>query len=302
MMDFSWKVKNFVKTGKLNTYEQVKALILKEEDTDHLEHTLKGVEKKFKEQLLATHWDKIPEKKRRILIEDLFFENWQNLIENFGELPEHEQVKRLEYLGYLPIAQVADFLLEQMKSKKEGVRLTASAALKKHDPQYLLKPLLYALTKPREWLPSRVFDVLKSLGPQLNTKLYDMVDKVDSEVQEIIVQMLGQIGDGTCLPVLEKLLETEENRVKKRIAEALKELNLPESWPLLIKLLAEEQWQIRMLAIQSLGNLGLEDTIPILIHHKKLEKDDFLRDCIDDAIQEIEDANLPVAVNWVRES
>ncbi|MFZ7102955.1 MAG: HEAT repeat domain-containing protein [Peptococcaceae bacterium] len=300
-MDLSLKMKAFLKTGKLNIYEQAKELVLNEKDNTAVAAALKNLTLEQKEKLLAEEWAAIPAGNRRFVIHSVFLENWHKLFGNFGDLTETEQIKRLEYLGYIQSPEVAGFLLEQMKSKREGVRLTASFALKMQDPQYILKPLLTALTKPQEWLPSRVFEVLKSWGPELNKYLYEMVDQAEGEIQEIIVQVLGETGDDDCLPVFTKLVGNSEDRVKKRIAEALKELKIRQSWPILIKLLEEQEWQTRMLAVQALGQLNIPETIPILAGRKNIEDDDLVKECIDDAIGLIEEASIPTAVSWVRE-
>lgn len=301
-MDFSTRVKTFLKTGKINTYAQLKKYLLEEKkDNIDISQALARLSFKEREELLSEVWDSISNHKKKILVSHLYLDNWNKLIDRYDELKEDEQVKTLEILGYISHPDLINFLLEQMKSKKESIRLTASTALKNQDPQLILEPILLALTQPDQWLPSRVFEVLTCIGPDLNKHLIEMVDKVDVQVQEIIVQVLGEIGDKSCLAVFEKLAKISEGNLRKRIAEALRELKIRQSWPILIKLMDENEWQTRMLAVQALGQLGIAETIPLLEQRKNLETDPIVKECIIDAISQIEEVSLPVAVSWVRE-
>ncbi|MFZ5945010.1 MAG: HEAT repeat domain-containing protein [Bacillota bacterium] len=299
-MELSSRLKNFLKTGKVNPYDQAKE-ILRGKSSGELEEILSLLAPEQKIQLLAEEWGKTDEENKRKLAAYLYSKNLDKLTDDFTELSENEQVKRIEILGYLPDPEVAFFLLGQMKSKREAIRLSACGALKKQQLENILEPLLIALTKPEEWLPSRVFEIIKGFRKDLHIQLINMVDKVETPVQEVIVQVLGEIGDHSCLPVLEKLSKVQEDKIRMRIAEALKQLCIRKSWPLLIKLMEDNQWQTRMLAVQTLGQLGIQETIPLLQQKKIFENDDLVKECIDDAITAIESACMPVAVSWVRE-
>ncbi|NLT93999.1 MAG: HEAT repeat domain-containing protein [Clostridia bacterium] len=152
----SW-VKNFLKTGKVNGYEQAKNLLLGEGKEEEIASFLDFLPREEQEKLFTECWTQLSEPKKRILVNSIYRNDWQALTKDYDELTELEQIKRLELLGYISVPDVIDFLLEKMKSKKEAIRLSACGALKKQEPELILEPILKALTQPDEWLPSRVF-------------------------------------------------------------------------------------------------------------------------------------------------
>jgi len=300
-MEFITRLKGFLKTGKINTYDLLKMYLCEKQDITEIVQPLQQLSELEKDNLVNEVWDKISEKKQEKLAAVLYLENWNRLINNYGNLKEEKQIRTLEILGFIPHNDVVDFLIEQMKSKKESIRLTASSALKKQDPSLTMEPMLLALTRPDQWLPSRVFEILNGVGPQLTKSLIELINRVNIEVQQVIVQILGEIGDVSCLPVLERFAQSPERNLRKRAAEALKQLALKDSWPILVKLMEDTEWQTRMQAAQALGILGIPEAIPLLKQRKCLEKEQIVKECIEEALEQIEEVTLPTAVSWVRE-
>jgi len=299
---FSTRVKNFLKTGKINFYEQLKDLFLnKNGEEELLVEGLAQLSQEEKEQLLNQCWPLLSDKRRGIIVNSLYQANWQPLVTDFEELPEMEKIRRIELLAYISSSEVVSFLLEQMKNKREGIRLTACGALKKQNPQLVLEPVLQALTRPEEWLPSRIFEILLSLGPGLDRELLLMVEQADEKVQEVIVQILGEIGNGTCVPTLAKLLPGAGDILRLRIAEASEKLACKESWPLLVKLLEDGRWQTRMIAARTLGRLGVQQVFPVLEARENLESDPLVKECICEALEALEEGTLQTVSSWVRE-
>lgn len=302
MLVFTTRLKNFLKTGKINTYEQVKGLFLDRDSRDgDLQKALENLTKEEQEQILDECWSILAPNQKKMIVNSLYHDKWDPLILDYVQLPELEKIKRLELLSYISCQEVVSFLLAEMKSKREGIRLTACAALKRQDPLLVFEPMLEALLQPEEWLPSRVFEILKSLGPGLDSKLLEIIENVDEKVQEVIVQIIGEIGDKSCVSNFEKIFPTAGGQLRLRMAEALEKLKCKESWPLLVKLLEEDRWQTRMLAAKTLGQIGEEKAIPLLKTKIKFEEDPLVRECISDALATLEEGPILMVSNWVRE-
>lgn len=300
-MSWSTRVKNFLKTGKLDSYEQAKNLLLGDTSGEELFSALDSLSREGKEKLLTECWLEMSDTGKKVIVDNLYRRNWPLLTEDYAELTELEKIKRIEILGYVSHPEVISFLLEEMKNKREGIRLSACGALKNQDPELVLEPILKALTEPEQWLPSRIFEVLRGMGPGLDQRLLSLMEGTDEKVQEVIIQILGELGDKTCIPVFERVFPRSGPLLRQRMAEALEKLKIPESWPLLVKLLDENRWQTRMLAAKALGQLGHTQVIPILLEARLAEeKDPMVKECIIDAISALEEKSLQIVGNWVR--
>jgi HEAT repeat protein len=301
LVSWSTRVKNFLKTGKVNPYEQVKNLLLENIGENELESAVLSLAQEEREQLLKECWESLTDTNKQIIVKSIYQTNWKKLIIDYSELKEAEQIKRLELLGYISNPEVISFLLEEMKSKREGIRLSACGALKRQDPELVLEPILKALTQPDQWLPSRVFEILQGLGSDLDQQLLRVIEGREERVQEVIIQILGEIGNSSCIPVFEKLYPRAGPLLRQRMAEALEKLKCPESWPLLVKLLDDERWQTRMQSVKTLGQLGQNRLLPYLENRLKVEEDQLVRECIDDAIALLEESSFQIVKSWIRQ-
>lgn len=134
----------------------------------------------------------------------------------------------------------------------------------------------------------------------MDQRLLNLMEDTDEKVQEVIIQILGELGNKTCIPVFEKVFPRSGPLLRQRMAEALEKLKIKESWPLLVKLLDEDRWQTRMLAAKALGQLEQTRVIPILEARLAEEKDPMVKECIIDAISTLEDESDQIVGNWVR--
>lgn len=293
-MSISNKIKFFLSKGRKNKIYEGRHVNQFKEPLVYL--TIKQPAK-----LLPENWDNFSEDVQRRLVEKDFLGKWRQLIRDYPKLEETQQLEIIEILAYIPEREVVDFLMEEMKSLQESICLAASFALKKQDSDLILDPMLYALTQPDQWLPSRVLEVLRGLGAKLLDPLFTMIEDVDPKVQSILVQVLGEIGDVRCLPVFAKLARSTDEKLRLRVAEALKELSFKDSFPVLLNLLDDDKWQIRMHAAQGLGNLGLEEIEDILEKRLTIEKDPLVRDCIKESMAKIQKDTLPQVIGWIRE-
>lgn len=72
----------------------------------------------------------------------------------------------------------------------------------------VVEPMLDALTKPENFLASRIYDVLQALGPKLVPVILQKINSADANGKMVMVQLLGSFGDSSVIPVLTDLLNT----------------------------------------------------------------------------------------------
>ncbi|SMB87676.1 HEAT repeat-containing protein [Desulfonispora thiosulfatigenes DSM 11270] len=251
--------------------------------------------------LLEVNWDNLKEEQQKQMVMEVYLENWRDLIYKYNQYDEKEKIKIIEMLAYIPHKEVVDFLINEMKSTSETIRLSASCSLRKQDTSLTLEPMLYALTQPNQWLPSRVLDVLKGMGSSLIDPLLEMIKNCDPQVQSVLVQILGEIGDKRCLGVFTELAKSTDDTLRLRIVEALKVLALKESFFILTNLAQDDKWQIRMHAVEALGNLELDEVEKVLRQRLKVEDDSIVLEYIQEFIEKINQDSMPEIISWVRE-
>lgn len=250
---------------------------------------------------LEVNWDNLKEEEQKQLVQQIYLENWQELIYNYSNNNEQEKIKIIEMLAYIPQKEVVDFLIREMKSTTEIISLSASSSLRKQDKDLTLEPMLYALTQPDQWLPSRVLDVLKDMGGSLIEPLLKMIKTCDPQVQSVLVQVLGEMGDRRCLEVFIDLAKTPDDTLRLRIVEALKSLALEESFFILVDLVQDDLWQIRMHAVEALANLKVEEAERVLRSRQAVEEDSIVLEYLDEYLEKIQEDSTPEIISWVRE-
>lgn len=246
-------------------------------------------------------WDNLTQEEQKQLVEENYLVNWQDFIYNYNQNNEQEKIKIIEMLAYIPQKEAVDFLMKEMKSPIEIISLSASSSLKKQDKSLTLDPILDALTQPDQWLPSRVLEVLKEIGAGSIELILETIKTTDTEVQSVLVQVLGEMGDSRCLEVLTDLAESPDNTLRLRTVEALKNLKIEESFFILTKLVEDDQWQIRMHAVEALANLNSEETEEVLAKRLTLEDDPLVLEYLGENIEKIQEENTPDIISWVRE-
>ena len=177
---------------------------------------------------------------------------------------------------------------------------SASAALKKQDPLLTIEPMMSALSKPEVFLASRVYDVLKGLGPKLVPILLVQVEKADLPGQIVMVQLLGSFGDESVIDTLEQYALEGEYQLRKVAVEALVDIGGPKILPIMSKLLNDNSWQIRLLAVEALKKGGYRDICPQLRLALNHEKDDLVKDMMLELLGDLEREQAPVTFLWTR--
>lgn len=300
-MSLGTRLKGFLKHGKVQPYDILIKELFGQGDEAQIVSCLHLLTPEEKEKFINEQWDKVNPHLQELLAINLYSKNWKELTKDYNSLRELKQVKVVEIIGYLSIEETIPFLVEQLKSKKESISLTAMTALKRQKPELTLKPMLNALIDPDQWLPARVIEVLRGMKKnELTKELIKLYDQYP-QIQSTLIEFFGELGDEQCLTLLTKLIESPDPALRKKVAEALKSLKLREGYPLLLKLINDEKWPIRMVAIQALELLKEQRSVPYLKDRLTIEENPLLKDVLIEVIDKIGEAEEPLIVNWVRE-
>ena len=255
-----------------------------------------------KESVFWREWDTLDELAQRDLARATFSNSWQKLVDRYAHLNQQEKIQVLEALGYIHQEDVVAFLINELKRDDESLRLAAASALKRQDPLLTVEPMLEALSKPEVFLASRVYDVLKAIGPKLVPVICHKIIDADNRGRMVMVQLLGAFGDETILPILEQLAKSRDYELRKAVAEAIVQIGGEAALPLLSELIHDESWQIRLLATEGIREDCLTDGLFFLRQALHDEKDFLVRDMIQDTIVQLETIDAPApSFSWCRE-
>lgn len=300
-MSLGIRLRGFLKHGKVQPYDIVVKELLGQGDEGQIIPCLNLLSPEEKDELIEAFWDKLNPRLQELLALNIYSGNWQEITRDFQSLRELQQVRVVEIVGYLDTGETVPFLVEQLKSKRESISLTAMTALKQQQVDLTLKPMLQALTEPEQWLPARVIEVLRGMEKkELISELIKLYNNYP-QIQPTLIEIFGDLGDEQCLPLLEKLIDAPDFILRKKVAEALKELRLKESWPLLVKFINDEKWPIRIVAIQTLELLKEERSLNYLQERLIIEENPLVRDVLTEAIDKINEIEEPQIISWVRE-
>lgn len=253
-----------------------------------------------REEMFWLYWDDLDSFAQRDLARATFQEYWFKLIADYGDLTVRQKGQALEALGYIHDPNVVNFLVQELRRDNESLRLAAAGALKKQDPVLVIEPMLDALTKPENFLASRIYDVLQALGPKLVPVILQKLDGADPSGKMVMVQLLGSFGDSSVLPVLTDLLDTQNYLLKKMTVEAIGQLQGQEVGPILAGLLKDENWQIRLLAAEAIGRGRHHQACPALREAFCQEPDGLVKEIMEEILCALDDDNETITYLWSR--
>lgn len=274
--------------------------ILRREQLPEYRFALALLSQDEKEAVFWRDWERLDTFAQRDLVKATYSDKWYDLLATYPELPPALRAQVLEALGYIHNEHVVDFLLQEMKRDDDGIRLAASAAMKKQDPLLTIEPMLDALAKPEVFLASRVYDVLKAIGPKLVPIILKKIETTDTTGQVVMIQLLGAFGDTTVIPVLGEMALQGDYKIRKVAVEALTQIGTDAIWPILNLLIDDPNWQIRLLVVDAIGRNHLVQAQDVLRGCLEKEDDLLVRDMIQELLGVVEDAQLPTATKWSR--
>lgn len=164
----------------------------------------------------------------------------------------------------------------------------------------IIEPMLDALSRPENFLASRIHDVLQSLGPKLIPVILQKIEQADINGKIVMVQLLGAFGDSSVIPALTELLDTQNYLLKKMTVEAIGQIEGQEVCPILIDLLKDENWQIRLLAAEAIGRGRYYQACPALREAFYQENDGLVKEIMEEILCTLDDSNETITYLWSR--
>lgn len=275
--------------------------ILRREQLPEYRFALELMSRQEKETVFWQDWDKLDELAQRDLVKSTFADSWYQLLAGYHNMSYQGKIQILEALGYIRDENVVDFLVNEMKREDEAIRLAAAGALKRQDPVLTIEPMLDALAKPEVFLASRVYDVLKEIGPKLVPVIMHKIMTADEMGQLVMAQLLGAFGDETVLPVLKELAKSDNYDLRKAAVTAIGQIGTEAIVPVLNVLILDANWQIRLLVVEAVKKHRLSDGVDILKRALRTENDPLVRDMMTETIALLEEEQMPTTFLWRRQ-
>lgn len=246
-------------------------------------------------------WGSLDELAQRDLAISTYNDAWYELLAGYPNLSSSGRLQVLEALGYIHNAHVVEFLVGELKRDDEATRLAATNALKHQDPALVIEPMLEALARPEVFLASRIFDVLRTIGPKLVPVVLQMIEEADLQGQVVMVQILGAFGDESVLPVLACFAQNDDYLLRKSALEAMAEIGTPAILPAMTHALNDKDWQIRLIAAQAIERHNLSDGLPFLRQALSCEHDPLLQEMLSEIIHHFDKTQAPITYLWQRQ-
>lgn len=297
----SKKYQEKMRKPALEVEEAASQWILRREQLPEYRFALELLSHEEKTAIFWRDWDKLDELAQRDLVRATYSDSWYELLAGYPNLSYNGRLQVLEALGYIHNAHVVEFLVSEMKREDENIRLSAANALKHQDPLLTIEPMLEALSRPEVFLASRIFDVLRAIGPKLVPVVMQMVEQADLQSQVVMAQLLGSFGDESVLPALEKLAASEDYTLRKVAVEAMAEIGTPAIMPAMARALADASWQLRLVAVEAIAKHELTEGVPLLQAALLRESDPLVKEMMSETIHDLDQTQAPIAYLWRRQ-
>ncbi len=114
-------------------------------------------------------------------------------------------------------------------------------------------------------LRNAAVDILTRLGRHSIPYLLEEVACSDHDVRKFVLDILGEIGDESCLMAMVKTLEDPDQNVRASAAENLGKLRLVEAVPALLQAMEKSDLLFRFTILEALGQIGASVPVARLI-------------------------------------
>lgn len=275
--------------------------ILRREQLPEYRFALELMSHEEKTAIFWRDWDSLDELAQRDLVKYTFSDQWYELLAGYHNLSYEGRLQVLEALGYIHNPHVVDFLMSELRREDENIRLAAAGALKKQDPTLTIEPMLEALSKPEVFLASRIFDVLRAIGPRLVPVIMTIIEDADVPGQVVMAQLLGAFGDETVLPALEGLVDSPDYTLRKVAVEAMAQIGTEAILPVMQRILSDDTWQLRLIAVEAFTRHSLAAAVPLLQSALLRESDPLVKEMMADAISQLDETQAPITFLWQRQ-
>lgn len=184
-------------------------------------------------------------------------------------------------------AEYIPALLKAVADPDWRVRKTALDALVSYGGEEVFEGLYRSLfSEDNAGARNSAAEGLIRLGPPAAKALSMRLGEPDRDVRKFIVDIIGEIGDLSCVDALIRALGDSDMNVRSSAMEHLGKMKAKSAIPALVSFLkADEQW-LAFNAAAALGELGDQEAVGALM---EASKDDFLREPSLDALYRIGD-------------
>lgn len=181
-------------------------------------------------------------------------EIWQELSPKIQE----ELWEFWESQGYI------DTYIKRLGAKDEVQCVEAAQVLMSLKNKKLILPLIDALTKPAQYVPARVAEVLLAYGSDAAEIMALRLPELPLEAKCQVISILEELGDSQGIPCLLQELAHPSPQVRMKAVDALGEVGSQEISESLIMMMNDPDWGVRARAAKALGKIKAPQGIPVL--------------------------------------
>lgn len=150
-------------------------------------------------------------------------------------------------------------------------------------------------TEDNAGLRNAAVEILVGLGRQASAALVEELSCSDHDVRKFVLDILGEIGDDSCVPAMIGALADPDNNVRAAAAENLGKLRAAEATPALLDALAIPDLLLRFATLEALGQIEVPLPVERLL---PLAEERLLRKALFDCLGRLGDADaIPTLVN-----
>lgn len=161
-------------------------------------------------------------------------------------------------IGELPPPAQATLFEELVQHESSEVRELALGALKRLNPEALVRPLVETV---RETTDVEVREVTLEALTEIDRELVKALDSQEEETRREVVYALGQIGSERALQPLVEAAQDDSDPVRTEAVSALEEIDSRRGADLLLRELRTGTEESRWRAAEALGQLGRREEV-----------------------------------------
>lgn len=148
-------------------------------------------------------------------------------------------------------------------------------------------------------LRASAVELLERLGSSAVTHLCDHLNDPDHDLRKFVIDILGTIGAGSCLPLLLAALDDPDPNVRVSAAENLGKIGDPQALPRLLQVLEGGDLWLKFTVLDALSLIGTPVPLAVL---EPLLKESLLRRAVYDCLGALGDVDcLPLLLRGLQE-
>ncbi len=225
-------------------------------------------------------------------------------IQNNYSLSNETIIKYINYISDFGNDEITDYLITLINHDYEPLANAAIEAVGDSGKSSYGKVLLELLTDP-DTTDSKKIHIINALGKLKYRKAVEEISKFlekdytdNRSLKWKACTALGEIGDESSLPVLERIFSENDPYLRKYAIEALGYFPDKKTEDIIIQGLRDSSWRVRVSAADSLGRMKSKKAVPILIY--KAGKDPDVKNVRNHAIESLAEIGTHEALEYLR--